>query len=157
MEPTVPGWRVLCVDDDRDTADTLAVLLELVGFEPHVFYDGRAALAAVDHIQPDACLLDLTMPGISGIELARRLRAWAGDRPLPLVAVTAHSGEEARRRTAEAGFDLHLTKPFDPDKLALVVADIVILRGERGLGEGPGRAAEAPPRDGLSHPPSGCR
>lgn len=131
MGPSIPSLRVLCVDDDPDTADSLAMLLELVGFEPFVYYDARAALADVDVVRPDAAILDLRMPGMHGCELARRLRAWAGDRPFPLVAVTAQGDDEARGQTAEAGFDIHLVKPIDPDKLALVVADIVILRGDR--------------------------
>lgn len=144
MGPAIPNLRVLCVDDDPDTADSLAMLLELVGFEPFVYYDARAALAAVDVIRPDAAILDLRMPGMHGCELARRLRAWAGDRPFPLVAVTAQSDDEARSQTAEAGFDIHLVKPIDPDKLALVVADIVILRGDRTGDSGKLSAPPAP-------------
>ena len=83
--------------------------------------------------RPDACILDLTMPGIDGVEVGRRLRERPWARTLPLVAVTAQGNDEARRRTAEAGFDLHLTKPVDPDRLANVLADIVILRGDTWL------------------------
>lgn len=124
------GFRVLCADDDRDTADTLGVLLELAGFEARVCYDGAEAVAVLDEFRPDACILDLGMPGLDGCEVARRVRAWADPRPIPLVAVSGDDGEEARRRTAEAGFDLHLTKPFDPDRVAAVLADLVILRGD---------------------------
>jgi two-component system OmpR family response regulator len=124
------GLRVLCVDDDRDTADTLGVLLEMAGFEPLVCYSGEDAIASLHDFRPDACILDLTMPGISGCEVARRLRAWADPRPIPLVAVTGLDGEEARQETTAAGFDLHLTKPVDPDKLGAVLADMVILRGD---------------------------
>lgn len=121
--------RVLCVDDDRDAADSLAVLLELAGFHPRVCYDGSSALAIIEAFQPEACILDLTMPGMSGLELSRRIREWAGFREPPiLVALTGWSGDEARRKTAEAGFDLHLTKPVDPDHLATLVTDLVILR-----------------------------
>jgi DNA-binding response OmpR family regulator len=133
------------VDDDPDTADSLSMLLELVGFDPFVYYDGRAALAAIDVIRPDAAILDLRMPGMHGCDLARRLREWAGNRPFPMVAVTAQNDEEARRLTAEAGFDLHLVKPVDPDKLAMVVADIVILRGDR---TGDSSKMSAPPATG---------
>lgn len=125
-----PVLRVLCVDDNRDIADTLGVLLDLAGYTARVCYDGLSALAAAEAFRPDAAILDLMMPGMDGIELARRLRAapWAGT--LPLVAVTALGDDDARRRTAEAGFDLHLTKPVDPDRLANVLADIVIMRGD---------------------------
>jgi CheY-like chemotaxis protein len=122
--------RVLCVDDDHDAADSIAVLLELAGFQSHVAYDGWSAMAAMDSFQPEACILDLTMPGMSGLELSRRIREWARHREPPiLVALTGWTGDEARRRTAEAGFDLHLTKPVDPDHLAILVTDLVILRG----------------------------
>jgi two-component system OmpR family response regulator len=121
--------RVLCVDDDRDAADSLAVLLELAGFNAHVCYDGQSALAACETYHPEACILDLTMPGMSGLELSRRIRDWAGRREPPvIVALTGWTGDEARRRTAEAGFDLYLTKPVDPDQLATLVTDLVILR-----------------------------
>lgn len=144
MGPAIPNLRVLCVDDDPDTADSLAMLLELVGFEPFVYYDARAALKDVDVIRPDAAILDLRMPGMHGCDLARRLRAWAGDKAFPMVAVTAHDDDDTRSQTAEAGFDIHLVKPIDPDKLALVVADIVILRGDRTGDSGKLSAPPAP-------------
>ncbi len=134
LDQTTPALRVLCVDDNRDAADTLAILLEIAGFEAKVCYDGRAALVMADAFRPDACLLDLNMPGMDGVEVGRRLRAMLSDRLLPLVAVTAQGDDDARRRTSDAGFDLHLTKPVDPDRLANVLTDIVILRsldGER--------------------------
>jgi CheY-like chemotaxis protein len=121
--------RVLCVDDDRDAADSLAVLLELAGFQAQVCYDGATALAACEAFHPEACILDLTMPGMNGLELSRRIRDWSGLREPPiLIALTGWAGEEARRRTAEAGFDLYLTKPVDPDQLAALLTDLVILR-----------------------------
>jgi CheY-like chemotaxis protein len=128
-----PVLRVLCVDDHPDTADSLGVLLELVGYEAKVCYDGASALALAEEFRPDACILDLTMPGIDGVEVGRRLRERPWARNLPLVAVTALGNDEARRRTTEAGFDLHLTKPVDPDRLANILADIVILRSDYWL------------------------
>lgn len=133
VEP--PVLRVLCVDDNRDAADTLGVLLELVGFQSRVCYDGASALAMAETFRPDACILDLSMPGMDGIELARRLRERPWGRYLPLVAVTALGNDEARSQTTQAGFDLHLTKPVDPDRLANVLADIVILKGDSAVGE----------------------
>lgn len=125
-----PVLRVLCVDDNRDAADTLGILLELVGFEVRVCYDGPSALAEAERFHPDAAILDLTMPGMDGDEVGRRLRDRPWAKTLPLVALTALNGEEARARTHAAGFDLHLTKPVAPDRLANVLADIVILRGD---------------------------
>ena len=130
MRPAESILRVLCVDDNRDAADTLGILLELVGFEARVCYDGKTALAAAEEFRPDAAILDLSMPGMTGDELGRLLRERPWARQIPLVALTALGDEEARRRTSAAGFDLHLTKPVSPDRLANVLADIVILRGD---------------------------
>jgi len=130
MRPAESILRVLCVDDNRDAADTLGILLELVGFEARVCYDGKTALVAAEEFRPDAAILDLSMPGMTGDELGRLLRERPWARQIPLVALTALGDEEARRRTTAAGFDLHLTKPVSPDRLANVLADIVILRGD---------------------------
>ncbi|WP_238602532.1 response regulator [Fimbriiglobus ruber] len=121
--------RVLCVDDNRDAADSLSALLTIAGFTVHTCYSGHAAIAVLDEFCPEVCILDLMMPGMDGLELSRRIRAWSAGRHIPLVAVTALSDEAARRTTSQHGFDLHLTKPFDPDQLAALVVDIVILRG----------------------------
>jgi CheY-like chemotaxis protein len=131
-----PVLRILCVDDDAQAADILGVLLELAGFEARVCYDGFSALAISREYHPDAAILDLTMPGMDGCELARRLRTLTPERAPPvLIALTGWDDEEARRRTSEAGFDLHLTKPVDPDQLAFLLADIVILRSPTGPSE----------------------
>lgn len=124
--PDTPA-RVLVVDDNRDAADSLSTLLHLVGFVPVVRYDPASALSDLDAVRPDACVLDLMMPGLDGLELARRIRAWAAGRWVPLVAVTALDDDDARRATAAAGFHLHLVKPVPPDELAAAVADLVIL------------------------------
>ena len=116
-----PPLRVLCVDDNRDVADSTADLLSLVGFEVRVCYSGAAALVAAVEFRPGVCLIDLNMPGMDGDELAPRLRALPGDPPLILVAVTAMSDEASTRRIREAGFDLHLVKPVDPHQLLAVV------------------------------------
>lgn len=112
-----PPLRVLCVDDNRDAADSSADLLRAVGFEARACYDGPSALAEATTFLPSVCLLDLNMPGMDGDELAVRLRAQADGRPLVLVAVTAMSGERDCQRLAVAGFDLHLVKPVPPADL----------------------------------------
>ncbi|MCE9564126.1 MAG: response regulator [Planctomycetes bacterium] len=120
--------RVLCVDDNRDTADSLAVLMQIAGFEAIACYDGPSALAAAATFHPDVCVLDLNMPGMNGDELGQRVREVDGGSNTTLVAFTGLPEEEARERTTAAGFDLHLTKPIDPERLANTVIDIVILR-----------------------------
>jgi CheY-like chemotaxis protein len=81
--------RVLCADDNRDAADESAELLRLVGFDAVVCYDGPGALSAAGGSAPDVCLLDLHLPGIGGDDLAGRLRAQAGERPVLMIAATA--------------------------------------------------------------------
>jgi CheY-like chemotaxis protein len=116
-----PPFRVLCVDDNRDCADSSALLFETLGFDARAAYDGPAALALNESFRPAVCLLDLNLPGMTGDELAKQLRAGLGWRPLLLVAVTAMSDEKARIRIEAAQFDLHLVKPVDPQKLVGLV------------------------------------
>lgn len=113
--------RVLIVDDNRDSADTLAILLEALGHRVRRSYDPLEVEAMVEREVPDLVLLDLGMPGMSGHELARRLRRRVGAQAL-LVAVTGWGQPEDRRRTAEAGFDAHLVKPVDADALLQMMA-----------------------------------
>jgi two-component system, OmpR family, response regulator len=117
----LPQLRVLCVDDNRDVADSTAELLGLGGFDAVACYGGAEALTLADSFAPDVCLIDLHMPGMDGDELARRLRARAGDRVLLLIAVTAQSDDEAHRRTKAGGFRLHCVKPLEPRDLFTVV------------------------------------
>lgn len=113
--------RVLCVDDNRDLADSEAELLRLVGYDPRSCYDGAAALAVAREFDPDVCLLDLNLPGMDGDELAVRLRRVLADHRVRMVAVTAMGNDESIRRTREAGFDCHLVKPVLPAELLRVI------------------------------------
>jgi CheY-like chemotaxis protein len=113
--PCVP--HVLVVDDNRDAADSLALILRLSGYRPLVAYSGAEALELAATQSPKAVLLDLGLPGLSGHEVARRLRRLPGLENVLLVAVTGHGREEDCRRSREAGFDHHLLKPFEPGQL----------------------------------------
>lgn len=118
--PSMDGpIRILCVDDNRDAADSEALLLGVVGYEAQACYDGPTALNIADNFQPSICLLDLNMPGMEGDVLAQRLREQAKGRPLMVIAVTAMSSEAVRERTA--GFDRHLVKPVAPKQLLALV------------------------------------
>ena len=114
------GFRVLCVDDNQDVAESLVMLLGLVGFNARASFDGVAALAEAAVFCPHAGVLDINMPGMNGYELARRLRNLLGPR-LFLMAVTAIGDPDSERRAAEAGFNLRLTKPADPNQLLAVL------------------------------------
>jgi PAS domain S-box-containing protein len=109
--------RILVVDDNVDAAESLSRLLRLQAHEVRVAYDGVAALAAARDMNPDIVLLDIGLPKMDGLEVAKSLRA-RGDGPRPLlVAMTGFGQAEDRARTAAAGFDHHLTKPVDPKVL----------------------------------------
>src|SRR5438067_291527 len=103
--------RVLVVDDDRDAAAGLGFLLAVAGYEVQTCGDGEAALAAAAWFRPDACVLDINLPGMDGYELARRLRAAAPGRPPLLATVTGYGDFAHLDRAADAGFDLHFSKP----------------------------------------------
>ena len=111
--------RILVVDDNVDSAETMAEILKLWGHEVQTAHDGPGALEAARAHRPDAVLLDLGLPIIDGYETARRLREEGLGRLL--VAVTGFGAAEDRRRTAEAGFDTHLTKPVSPEALRRVL------------------------------------
>jgi CheY-like chemotaxis protein len=114
-----PGGRlsVLIVDDNRDLADSLSVLMRLWGYDVCVAYDGDEGLRAAQRQRPQCLLLDIGMPGLDGYQLARHLRRIPGLERARLIAHTAYSGEEHVRRTDEAGFDHRLTKPVSPAEL----------------------------------------
>jgi len=105
--------RVLIVDDNHDAAESLAMLVEVLGYEAHVCFDGPTALVAVDDCKPHLILLDLTMPGMSGFDVARALRSRAAPLHARVVALSGRADDEDRRMTEEAGFDGHLVKPVD--------------------------------------------
>jgi CheY-like chemotaxis protein len=115
--------RVLCVDDNRDAADSLALLCRVWGYQTSAAYDGPAALALYREHRPGVVLLDLGLPGMDGFEVARQIRGeFPGDRAY-LVAVTGYGREEDRARCAEAGFDRHLLKPEDPPHFQALLAE----------------------------------
>ena len=114
--------RVLLVDDNRDSAESLAQLLQLFGHEIWQAYSGRDALAAARSHLPDLVLLDIGMPDLSGYEVARQIRAEPSLAGTTLVALTGYGSEEDRRRSLAAGFDCHLVKPIDFDDLERILA-----------------------------------
>jgi CheY-like chemotaxis protein len=108
---------VLVVDDNIDAAYSIAKILQLFGHDVRCEHDGAAALGAAREYRPDVVVLDIGLPGMDGYEVARRLRSM-DELPGPrIVAVTGYGQDEDRRRSREAGFDEHLTKPVDPELL----------------------------------------
>jgi two-component system CheB/CheR fusion protein len=118
----VPPRRVLVVDNNRDAADSLGVLLALLGVESRTAHDGVSALEALDEFRPSAILLDLGMPGMDGYEVAQRVRQHPHGREVALIALTGWSHERDRRRATEAGFDHFVIKPLDFEVLRQLLA-----------------------------------
>ena len=106
-------FRVLVVDDNRDSAESMAELLTIAGFEVATCFDGISALKTCDTFHPDACLLDINMPGMDGYELAQKLRARFADRPPVFATMTAYGDYAHLERAVDAGFDLQFTKPIE--------------------------------------------
>ncbi|GAB2855576.1 hypothetical protein GCM10027277_25140 [Pseudoduganella ginsengisoli] len=118
-----PRPRVLVVDDNRDAAESLAALFEMENYQVEMAYDGYAAVAAVNRRSPDLVIMDLGMPGMDGYEAARLIRQHPGAERMVMVALTGWGQNEARRRTLDAGFDCHLTKPVDFNELLRLAAE----------------------------------
>ena len=134
--------RMLVVDDNRDSADTLAALLEAWQHDVRTCYDGPSAIAAAADFNPHVVLLDIGLPGMSGHEVAARLRKAEGGRSMILVAFTGYGQEDDRRRVRDAGFDYHLIKPLEPATLQEILQSLA--------GDDPGAAAEIAPRAARS-------
>jgi PAS domain S-box-containing protein len=117
--------RVLIVDDNRDSADTLAALLEAWGHDVRTLYDGPSAITAAAEFQPKVVLLDIGLPKMNGYEVAAQLRKTAKGRSLILVAFTGYGQDEDRRRVREAGFDYHLVKPLEPIELEKILDSVI--------------------------------
>ena len=116
--------RILVVDDNRDSAESLALLLRLEGHLVETAHSGEAALDAAARLHPDAILLDLGMPGLNGYEVCERIRAEAWGGSILMVAQTGWGQAQDRARTEESGFDAHLTKPIDPEAIHEMLATL---------------------------------
>jgi signal transduction histidine kinase/ActR/RegA family two-component response regulator len=111
-QQAVPSLRrILLVDDNRDVADALAMLLKFLGADVHVVNDGPSALDSLNIVKPHVVFLDIGMPGMDGYEVARRIHEQSEFRDVPLVALTGWGQDEDRRRSADTGFQHHLVKP----------------------------------------------
>jgi two-component system OmpR family response regulator len=116
------GYRVLIVEDNTDGADSLAVFLQVSGFDVRVAYSGQQGVEAALADPPNAVLCDINMPGVDGFAVARRLREELREPPL-LVAVTARREQDLLRPAGEAGFDHYFIKPADPVEIAGLLSE----------------------------------
>ena len=116
--------KIMVVDDLRDSADSLALLFDALGHTTMTSYDGQQAVVAAREFTPDIVFLDINMPILDGYGAARALRSELVESPPVLVALTAVSGPDAKRRADEAGFDFYVTKPADFNVLITIVDDL---------------------------------
>jgi signal transduction histidine kinase len=130
-EPVSVGRRVLVVDDNVDAAESIAMFLRLEGHEVKVIIDGHQAISAAAVFAPHAVLLDIGLPGLSGYEIAQRLRQQSGHEATALIALTGYGQKDDRERAAAAGFDYHFIKPADPSALQAAI--------QRGRQPGPSK------------------
>jgi CheY-like chemotaxis protein len=120
-----PPLRVLIADDNRDSAESLGMLLELLGHEVHLAHDGTNAFAMAAATLPNVALLDIGMPGMDGYEVAANIRREPWGSGITLIAITGWGQDENKRMARTAGFDHHLTKPMDSAVLESILATVV--------------------------------
>ena len=123
LEHVATRHRILVVDDNEDAATTLAFLLAEAGYEVRAAFSGKEALEVAMNFHPDVCIIDINMPGMSGYELARRIRSQDVAHCPVLATLTAYSDVTHLDRAANAGFDLHFTKPMELSELVEQIED----------------------------------
>jgi PAS domain S-box-containing protein len=119
---SMPSRRILIVEDNTDARESLQLLLQLAGHEVETASDGPSGLRKLEAFRPDVALIDLGLPGIDGYDLVRRVRGLPQTKATRFIALTGYGQAQDRRRALEAGFDVHLTKPVDPDRLQRLLA-----------------------------------
>ena len=118
----VPPVKVLVVDDDRDAADMLKMLLDMNGSATSVAYDGVDAVKLAEELRPDIVLLDIGLPNVDGYEACRRIRRHGWGKGMIIVALTGRGLDDDRAMSQQSGFDMHLVKPVEPELLLTVLA-----------------------------------
>src|SRR3954471_14436827 len=124
-QTTAVTGRVLVVDDNADAAETLAELLQLLGYETRTAGEADGAIRQIDAFRPQLALFDIGLPGADGYELARRVRSRPDGDAIRLVALTGYGQESDRARAMEARFDEHLVKPVAIDDLTSVISRLL--------------------------------
>ena len=124
----LPTLRILVVDDNRDAADSLAMMLEIMGNDVRTAYDGEEAVRAAGEFRPDVVLLDIGLPKLNGYEACRRIREQPWGKNMVLIALTGWGQEEDKPADQEAGFDHHMVKPVDPPALMKLLAGLDVVK-----------------------------
>lgn len=128
------GFRILVVDDNHDSAMSLAMMLSIMGHDTRTAHDGESAVATAETFLPDVVLLDIGLPKLNGYEVAQRIREQSWGRSMFLIAVTGWGQEEDRQRSTEVGLNVHMVKPVEPAALERLLAELA------RNGHGPGSA-----------------
>jgi CheY-like chemotaxis protein len=121
------AYRILVVDDNKDSAISLAMMLKIMGHETRTVHDGLEAVEAATAFRPEVVLLDLGLPKLSGYEVCRRIREQPWGEAIVLIAQTGWGQEEDKCRSKEAGFNFHMVKPIDPDDLEKLLAGLLMV------------------------------
>jgi CheY-like chemotaxis protein len=121
--PASAGKRILIVDDNLDACETLAMMLELLGQQTRQAHEGTGALKAAQEYRPELIFMDIGLPGLTGHEVAERMRGELGMKDTYIVALSGYGTEEDRRKSLFAGFDNHYVKPLDPSALPGILAE----------------------------------
>jgi CheY-like chemotaxis protein len=124
VNPTPRRFRILVVDDNHDSALSLAMMLSIMGHETRTANDGESAVTAAENFLPEVVLLDIGLPKLNGYEVAQRIREQAWGASMFLIAVTGWGQEEDRQRSSEVGLNVHMVKPVEPAALERLLATL---------------------------------
>ncbi len=124
VKTTPQHFRILVVDDNHDSALSLAMMLSIMGHETRTAHDGESAVATAESFLPDVVLLDIGLPKLNGYEVAQRIRENAWGQSMFLIAVTGWGQEEDRQRSSEVGLNVHMVKPVEPAALERLLSEL---------------------------------
>jgi CheY-like chemotaxis protein len=124
VRPTPRSFRILVVDDNHDSALSLAMMLSIMGHETRTAHDGESAVEAAETFLPEVILLDIGLPKLNGYEVAQRIRERPWGVSMFLIAVTGWGQDEDRQRSSEVGLNVHMVKPVEPSELEKLLATI---------------------------------
>lgn len=117
-------FKILVVDDNRDSALSLAMMLSIMGHETRTAHDGESAVSTAESFRPEVVLLDIGLPKLNGYEVAQRIRENGWGRSMFLIAVTGWGQDEDRQRSTEVGLNVHMVKPVEPAALEKLLAEL---------------------------------
>lgn len=124
VKPAPQHFRILVVDDNHDSAMSLAMMLSIMGHETRTAHDGESAVATAESFLPDVILLDIGLPKLNGYEVAQRIRENTWGASMFLIAVTGWGQEEDRQRSSEVGLNVHMVKPVEPAALERLLSEL---------------------------------